>query len=54
MPNALRLAETRAVLASGTKSQDGVDAQTTTCEERGAPKESRAEVLLLTSLTPYR
>ena len=28
--------------------------QTTTSEEKGDPKRNRAEVLLLTSLTPYR
>ena len=28
--------------------------QTTTFEERGEPKRNRTEVLLLTSLTPYR
>ena len=28
--------------------------QTTTFEERGDPKRNRTEVLLLTSLTPYR
>ena len=28
--------------------------QTTTFEERGEPKQNRTEVLLLTSLTPYR
>ena len=28
--------------------------QTTTCEEKGEPKQIRTEVHLLTSLTPYR
>ena len=28
--------------------------QTTTCEEKGEPKQIRTEVPLLTSLTPYR
>ena len=28
--------------------------QTTTLEEKGEPKRNRTEVLLLTSLTPYR
>ena len=28
--------------------------QTTTFEEKGEPKQIRTEVLLLTSLTPYR
>ena len=28
--------------------------QTTTFEEKGEPKQNRTEVLLLTSLTPYR
>ena len=28
--------------------------RTTTCEEEGEPKQIRTEVLLLTSLTPYR
>ena len=28
--------------------------QTTTFEERGEPKQNQTEVLLLTSLTPYR
>ena len=28
--------------------------QTTTCDEKGEPKRYRTEVLLLTSLTPYR
>ena len=28
--------------------------QTTTCEEKGEPKQNRTEVPLLTSLTPYR
>ena len=28
--------------------------QTTTFEEKGEPKQIRAEILLLTSLTPYR
>ena len=28
--------------------------QTTTFEEKGEPKQNQAEILLLTSLTPYR
>ena len=38
--------------SEGTKSQDCP--QITAFEEKGEPKWYRAEVLLLTSLTPYR
>ena len=33
---------------------DGVSPQTTTFEEKGEPKQNRAEAFLLTSSMPYR
>ena len=54
---ALRWAAMRAILMSHNcegQSHKTQCPQTTTFEEKGEPKQIRTEVLLLTSLTPYR
>ena len=52
MTPALRWAAMRAILLF--HNCEGQTPQTTTFEEKGEPKPIRTEVLLLTSLTPYR
>ena len=55
---ALRWAAMRAIFNVSLTVRDKVTRQcpqtTTVSEEKGEPKRNRAEVLLLTSLTPYR
>ena len=54
---ALRWAAMRAILMFQWEVMDKVTKQcpqTTAFEEKGEPKQIRTEVLLLTSLTPYR
>ena len=57
MTSALRWTAMRAILMFHNIVKDKVTRQclqTTTFEEKGKPKQIRTEVLLLTSLTPYR